>query len=68
MKLFFEKNTSGILLHNLYWVGSLILSSIIILSVVIGIVTTFVAPNKEQFFQIPVVVQVVEEANYSDGV
>jgi hypothetical protein len=68
MKLFFEKITSGILLHNLYWISSLILSFIIISSVVVGSVTTFVVPNEEQFFQIPVVVQAVEEANYRDGV
>ncbi|PKO04107.1 MAG: hypothetical protein CVU41_18750 [Chloroflexi bacterium HGW-Chloroflexi-3] len=68
MKLFFVKITSGLLLHNLYWIGSLILSFIIISGVVVGTVTTFVAPNEEQFFQIPVVVQVVEEANYRDGV
>ena len=68
MKLFFEKITSGILLHNLYWISSLILSIIIISSVIVGTVLTFVPQNDEQFLQIPVVVQAIEEANYSDGV
>jgi hypothetical protein len=68
MRLFFIKIKAGILLHNLYWISSLILSFIIIGSVVVGTVTTFVTPNEEQFLQIPVVVQAVEEANYRDGV
>ena len=68
MRLFFVKIKAGILLHNLYWIGSLMLGFIIISSVVVGTVTTFVTQNDEQFLQIPVVVQAVEEANYSDGV
>jgi len=68
MRLFFVKIKAGILLHNLYWIGSLMLSLIIIFSVVVGTVTTFMSTNEPQFFQVPVVVQAVEEANYRDGV
>ena len=64
----FLKIKSGFLLHNLYWISSIVFSLVIISSVVISTVSTVVNFDKEQFIQIPVLISVIEEANYADGV
>ncbi len=68
MKLFLIKFKAGILLQNLYWVGSLILSVVIVSSVAVGTYSTFRVNEEEKYFEIPMAVQVLEEANYRDGV
>jgi hypothetical protein len=64
----FLKIKSGFLLHNLYWISSIVFSLVIISSVVISTVSTVVNFDKEQFIQIPVLISAIEEANYADGV
>ena len=67
MRILLPKIKAGILLHNLYWISSIILSVVIISSVLVGAVTIFGDIQQEQFVEIPAVIHSVEQANYSDG-
>ena len=64
----FHKIRHQVFFHNLYWIGSLALSVMIVASVLIGAVNTFVTPQQDVFVQIPINVSSKEQANYGDGV
>ena len=68
MRLVLIKFNPAVLLQNLYWAGSLILSVVIVSSVAVGTYSTFQVNKEEKYFEIPVVVQALGEANYRDGV
>lgn len=64
----FHKIRHQVFFHNLYWIGSLALSVMIVASVLIGAVNTFVTHQQDVFVQIPINVSSKEQANYGDGV
>lgn len=64
----FHKIRHQVFFHNLYWIGSLALSVMIVAIVLIGAVNTFVTPQQDVFVQIPINVTAKEQANYGDGV
>ena len=64
----YKKLLTGFYFNNLYWIGSIILSIIIISSVFISAVNTFSDRNENEFTRIPVIIQAKEQANYADGI
>ncbi len=63
-----KKFFTGFYLNNLYWIGSIILTVIIISSVFISAYNTFVDRNEEIFIEIPAVIKAKEMANYAGGI
>ncbi len=63
-----KKFLTGIYFNNLYWIGSIILTTIIISSVFISTVNTFTDRNENKFIKIPAIIQAKEQANYADGI
>jgi len=63
-----KKFFTGFYLNNLYWIGSIILTVIIISSVFISAYNTFFDRNEEIFIEIPAVIKAKEMANYAGGI
>lgn len=63
-----KKLSAGIFYNNLYWIGSFILSTIIISSLLISGYKTFFDRGEKTLVKIPVIIEAKKQANYADGV